>query len=233
VDEDRQIEKKKYLADVLARLGEGLRRQAPAPLGSGPTNRHGMPAIPVGQHAVEHWPVLDLGVHPAIDRATWRLEVDGLVTTPLTLDWAAFVALPQVDDTSDFHCVTSWSRLNNRWRGVRFTTLAELAGVRPEARFVLATAHDHAPLTRTPYTTSLPLEDALSPDVFLVHTWEDQPLPVEHGGPVRMITPRLYAWKGAKWIKKITLLAEDRPGFWETRGYSNTARPWEDDRYNR
>jgi DMSO/TMAO reductase YedYZ molybdopterin-dependent catalytic subunit len=233
VEEDRQIEKKKYLADLLGRLGKGVRRETKAPLGSGPPNRHGMPVLPTGQHEVKTWPVLDLGVHPAVETRDWRLELDGLVERPTVLDWAAFMALPQVEDTSDFHCVTTWSRMNNRWRGVRFRTLAELAGVKPDARFVLATAHDHAPLTRTPYTTNLPLVDAMTDDVLLVHTWEGQPLPVEHGGPVRMITPRLYAWKGAKWIKKITFLADDRPGFWETRGYSNTARPWEDDRYSR
>lgn len=230
--EDRQIEKKKYLAGLLSRLGKGVRGADPTPQGSGPENRHGLPQLPVGQHTVAHWPRLDLGVIPLVDAATWRLRVDGLVERPLDLDWAAFQALPQVEDTSDFHCVTTWSRLDNRWKGVRFQTLAALAGVRPEARFVLCEGYDRAPGSDEPYTTNLPLESALSPDVLLVHEWEGAPLPQEHGGPVRMITPRLYAWKGAKWIARITFLAADRPGFWEVRGYSNTADPWQNDRYS-
>lgn len=230
--EDRQIEKKKYLAQALAKLGLA-RPASAAPLGAGPPNRHGLPRLPVGQHEVTTWPVLDLGARPKIDRSSWSLTLDGLVERRVTLDWDAFLALPQVEDVSDFHCVTTWSRMDNRWRGVRFRTLAELAGVRPEARFVLATGWDQAPGSGEQYTTNLPLADAMSDDVLLVHEWEGQPLPYEHGGPVRMITPRLYAWKGAKWIKGLTFLAEDRPGFWEARGYSNTARPWENDRYRR
>lgn len=228
--EDRAIEKKKYLAQVLARLGLG-RPATSAPLGSGPPNRHGMPQLPVGQHVVKSWPVLDLGDRPAIDSSTWTLTIDGLVARPETFDWTSFLALPQVEEQSDFHCVTTWSRLDSRWKGVRLRDLAERVGVLPEARFVLATGWDRAPSSGEHYTTNVPLDDALSPDVLLVHEWEGQPLPYEHGGPVRMITPRLYAWKGAKWIKRLTFLAEDHPGFWEVRGYSNTARPWQNDRH--
>ena len=229
--EDRAIEKKKYLAQVFARLG--LTKGPPGvPRGSGPPNRHGMPRLPVGQHEVKHWPVLDLGDRPEIDASTWSLRIDGLVERPTTFTWDTFVALPQVEDTSDFHCVTTWSRLDNRWKGVRFSELAERVGVLPQARFVLVTGWDRAPGSSEHYTTNIPLADCLTDDVLLVHEWEGRPLPHEHGGPVRMITPRLYAWKGAKWIKGITFLAEDRPGFWEVRGYSNTARPWEDDRHS-
>ncbi len=123
--------------------------------------------------------------------------------------------------------------MDNRWRGVRFADIAERARPAPEARFALITAYDVAPGTDEPYTTNLSLEEALKPDVLLVHTWEGMPLPIEHGGPVRMITPQLYAWKGAKWIRKITFSSVDRKGFWEERGYSNTAYPWYDDRYSR
>jgi DMSO/TMAO reductase YedYZ molybdopterin-dependent catalytic subunit len=157
--------------------------------------------------------------------------VGGLVEHPVTLDWQAFLALPQVDDVSDFHCVTAWSRYDNHWRGVRFRTIAELAVPAPEARFVLCTGYDFMPGSNIPYTTNLPLERAIEDDVLLVHTWEGRPLPREHGGPCRMITPKLYAWKGAKWIRTIEFLAADRKGFWEVRGYSNTAEPWFDDRY--
>jgi DMSO/TMAO reductase YedYZ molybdopterin-dependent catalytic subunit len=201
------------------------------PEGSGPSNRHGMPKLPPGQHEVTSWPVLDLGDVPRIALASWRLEVDGLVENPLSLSWPEFLALPQVEDTSDFHCVTTWSRMDNRWKGVRFATIAELAVPREEARFVVTEGYDHAPGTPIPYTTNLALERAIEPDVLLVHTWEGKPLPVEHGGPCRMITPKLYAWKGAKWIRRITFVAENEPGFWEVRGYSNTAEPWFEDRY--
>jgi DMSO/TMAO reductase YedYZ molybdopterin-dependent catalytic subunit len=202
------------------------------PEGSGPPNDHGMPKLPVGQHQVRNWPVLDLGDVPAIPLDAWRLELAGLVEHPVTLTWNDFMALPQVDTISDFHCVTTWSRFDNHWRGVRFRDLAELAIPKTEARYVLCTGYDHAPGTRIPYTTNLPLARAVDDDVLLVHTWEGAPLPREHGGPCRMITPRLYAWKGAKWIHRIEFLAENQRGFWEQRGYSDTAEPWLNDRYS-
>ena len=201
------------------------------PQGSGPLNREGLPRLPVGQHEVRNWPVLDLGTHPDVPLDAWRLEVTGAVENPVTLTWEAFLELPQTEDVSDFHCVTTWSRFANRWRGVRFKTVAELVIPRDEVRFVLCTGHDSMPGTSIPYTTNLPLERAIEPDVLLVHTWEGQPLAREHGGPCRMITPKLYAWKGAKWIRRIEFLPEDRKGFWEIRGYSNTAEPWLNDRY--
>ena len=202
------------------------------PEGTGPRNRHGMPAVPVGQHLVKNWPVLDLGGQPNVSFKDWRLAVGGLVDNPLTLAWDDFLALPQVEDGSDFHCVTTWSRLDNHWRGVRFRTIAELAVPKEDARYVLCTSYDFMPGTFIPYTTNLPLVRALEDDVLLVHTWENQPLPREHGGPCRIITPRLYAWKGAKWIRKIEFLARDQKGFWEECGYSNTAEPWFNDRYS-
>lgn len=202
------------------------------PRGQGPANRHGMPRLPVGQHEVRNWPVLDLGAQPEIPLNDWRLEVSGLVENPISLTWDDFLALPQVDDVSDFHCVTTWSRFDNKWRGVRFKTLAELVVPRDNARFVLCTGYDTWPGSNVPYTTNLELGRAMEDDVLLVHTWEGQPLPIEHGGPCRMITPKLYAWKGTKWIRRIELLADNRPGFWEVRGYSNTAEPWFEDRYS-
>ena len=202
------------------------------PEGSGPPNREGLPQLPIGQHQVKNWPVLDLGEQPDIDMKDWRLEIVGLVENPLILDWDAFVQLPQISDVSDFHCVTTWSRFANHWQGVRFKTIAELVVPRPEAGFVLCTGSDILPGSVIPYTTNLALERAIEDDVLLVHTWEGQPLPPAHGGPCRMITPKLYAWKGAKWIRKIEFLAEDRKGFWEVRGYSNSAEPWFNDRYS-
>ena len=202
------------------------------PQGTGASNRHGMPRLPVGQHEVRNWPVLDLGDLPEIDPSAWTLDIGGHVENPVTLDWAAFMALPQVDDVSDFHCVTTWSRYDNHWRGVRFSTLAELAVPAEDARFVLCTGYDHMPGSDIAYTTNLPLDRAVEPDVLLVHTWEGKPLPREHGGPVRMITPKLYAWKGTKWLRKIEFLPRNQRGFWELRGYSNSAEPWFNDRYS-
>jgi DMSO/TMAO reductase YedYZ molybdopterin-dependent catalytic subunit len=231
-------------ADLVARRQKYIERQialdkravnvkftGQPPQGSGLPNRHGMPKLPVGQHEVQNWPVLDLGEQPDISLAQWRLEVGGLVEHPFTLTWKEFIALPQVDEVSDFHCVTTWSRFDNHWRGVRFRTIAELAVPKTEAAFVLCSGYDFMPGTYIPYTTNLPLARAVDDDVLLVHTWEGRPLPREHGGPCRMITPKLYAWKGAKWIRKIEFLADDRKGFWEVRGYSNSAEPWFNDRY--
>lgn len=194
------------------------------PQGTGPLNRHGMPQVPVGQVVSKKWPVLDLGVHPDVPLENWRLLVDGACHTPLSLDYEDFLAMPQVEDTSDFHCVTTWSRLDMVWRGVRFADLAAAAGVDDAATHVMCHGYDG-------YSTNLPLVEAVKPDVLLVHTVDGQPLPREHGGPVRMITPQLYAWKGSKWINRIELMVGDRPGFWEQRGYSDTGYPWRNDRY--
>ncbi|MGH7785234.1 MAG: molybdopterin-dependent oxidoreductase [Candidatus Binatia bacterium] len=212
----------------LDRMGETPARADAAPLGSGPPNRHGMPRLPVGQTATApgKWPVLDLGIRPDVPLDRWLLVVDGACQHPLRLDWAAFQDLEQVDDVSDFHCVTGWSRLDVPWRGVRLATVLALAEPHDEAEFVVCHAYDN-------YTTNLPLTEALKDDVLLVHAADGRPLPVEHGGPVRVITPQLYAWKGAKWIKRLELRADDQLGFWEQRGYSNTAHPWRNDRYRR
>jgi DMSO/TMAO reductase YedYZ molybdopterin-dependent catalytic subunit len=222
---ERQIELRKETVNV--------QFTGQAPRGHGPANRHGMPKLPVGQHEVRNWPVLDLGAQPDVPLGDWRLEVSGLVDNPISLTWDDFIALPQVDDVSDFHCVTTWSRFDNRWRGVRFSTLMELALPKDAAHVVLCTGYDLWPGSTIPYTTNLALARAMEDDVLLVHTWEGKPLPREHGGPCRMITPRLYAWKGTKWIRRIELLSENRPGFWEERGYSHTAEPWYEDRYSR
>lgn len=196
------------------------------PMGKGNLNRHGMPVVPVGQVITKKWPVLDLGIQPSIPLDKWRLIVDGEVENPLVLTWDDFMALPQTVDTSDFHCVTTWSKLDMKWEGVRLMDIAALAQPKDTATHLMCYGYDE-------YTTNVALEEALKPDVLLVHTFDGQPLPKEHGGPVRMITPQLYAWKGSKWISRIEFLAGNRLGFWEERGYSNTAYPWRNDRYSR
>jgi DMSO/TMAO reductase YedYZ molybdopterin-dependent catalytic subunit len=181
--------------------------------------------LPPGQREVKTWPVLDLGVQPKIDLKLWRLVVDGLVESPVTLDWAGFGNLIQSDLTSDIHCVTAWSRYDNRWRGVRVGDLLELVRPKPEAKFVLLQSYDT-------YTTNLPLEEFAAPDALLATHWEGAPLAIEHGGPLRVVVPKLYFWKSAKWVKRIQFVAEDQPGFWEVRGYHNHGDPWEEERYS-
>jgi DMSO/TMAO reductase YedYZ molybdopterin-dependent catalytic subunit len=195
------------------------------PMGSGPPNRHGMPRLPPNQYETKKWPVLDLGAQPRVTRDRWRLTVDGACARPIALDWAAFAALDQIDDVSDFHCVTAWSRLDVPWRGVRLSDVLALAEPHDGAAYLMCHAYDG-------YTTNLSLAEAVKPDVLLVHSSDGGPLPADHGGPVRVITPQLYAWKGAKWIQRLELMIDDRPGFWEERGYSMTAYPWRDDRYS-
>lgn len=195
------------------------------PMGEGRPNRHGMPQKPPGQYLTEKWPVLDLGRKPEVSTAQWTLAVEGEVDNPLSLGWDDLQAMPQVTEQSDFHCVTTWSKLDMTWTGVRLSEVLARAQPTDAAAFVFFEAYDG-------YTTNLPLEEALKSDVLLGHTVDGQPLARDHGGPVRVITPQLYAWKGAKWVQRIELLTEDRLGFWEQRGYSNTAHPWRNDRYS-
>ena len=180
--------------------------------------------LPPGQKLTTGFPVLDLGVQPAIPLPEWTLTLDGLVEKPVTLDWAAFNALPQVTDVSDFHCVTTWSKYDCRWDGVAFTTLFELVQPKPETKFVYFTSYDG-------YSTNVPLEHCLDDDVLVATQFNGAPVSREHGGPARVIIPKLYAWKGAKFVKTITFLAEDRLGFWEVRGYHAIGDPWKEERY--
>ncbi len=207
-----------------ARMAQTPSLSDASPMGSGPLNRHGMPRLPPGQTETRKWPVLDLGIHPVIREADWSLTVDGAVQQPLRLDWPGFLELPQVEDTSDFHCVTTWSQMDLCFRGVRLSTVLALADLRDDASHLLCHGSDG-------YTVNIPLEEALKDDVLIAFQVGGQPLPREHGGPARIVTPQLWAWKGAKWVSRLQVLTEDRRGFWEERGYSNTAYPWRDDRY--
>ncbi|HTQ31742.1 MAG TPA: sulfite oxidase-like oxidoreductase [Opitutaceae bacterium] len=180
--------------------------------------------LPPGQKLTTGFPVLDLGVQPDVPLEQWTLTLDGAVAKPAVLTWDQFNALPQAEDVSDFHCVTTWSRYDCRWGGVAFTTLYEFVQPKPEARFVYFTGYDG-------YSTNVPLERCLDDDVLVAIRFDGAPLPRAHGGPARVIIPKLYAWKGAKFVKGLTFLAQDKPGFWEVRGYSNTADPWKEERY--
>jgi DMSO/TMAO reductase YedYZ molybdopterin-dependent catalytic subunit len=180
--------------------------------------------LPPGQRKTTDWPVLDLGVKPNIPLDSWRLQIDGLVEQPMRLDWAAFQALPQTNFTSDIHCVTAWSRFDNRWRGVAVRDLLARVQPKPEARFVTLWSYDI-------YSTNLPLDEFAVEDALLATHWEGEPLGIDHGGPVRAVVPQLYFWKSAKWVKRIAFSAEDKPGFWEERGYHNHGDPWSEQRY--
>jgi DMSO/TMAO reductase YedYZ molybdopterin-dependent catalytic subunit len=180
--------------------------------------------LPPGQRLVKDWPVLDLGVQPEVTPQKFRLDIDGLVEAPLSLRLDEFMALPQTESVSDMHCVTQWSRYDNQWRGVAAQELLARVRPKPEAAHVIFHAHDG-------YTTNVRLDQFDQPDVFLVHTWSGAPISRQHGGPVRVLIPRLYLWKSAKWVRRIELSATDRPGFWEVRGYHNNADPWLEERY--
>lgn len=181
--------------------------------------------LPPGQHLVRDWPVLDLGVQPDVAVNRWTLRVFGEVEEQVTLDWTAFQALPQQDFVSDMHCVTTWSRYDNAWRGVSTRDLMALVRPRREARFVILHSHDG-------YTTNLPLGDFASEDALLATHWQHVPLTREHGGPVRVIVPHLYLWKSAKWVQRIEFSAVDKPGYWEVRGYHMRGEPWAEERYD-
>ncbi len=189
------------------------------------TGKAGEDRLPPGQRLVRDWPVLDLGLQPDVPLATWRLRIDGQVNNPVEWDWAAFQAQPQMDDVSDIHCVTSWSRYDNHWTGVAARHVVELAKPHSEVNHVIFHSHDG-------YTTNVTLEQFTAPDVVLAHAWEGKPLTREHGGPVRIIMPQYYFWKSAKWVQRIEFAAIDRPGFWEVRGYHNNADPWTEERYS-
>lgn len=180
--------------------------------------------LPPGQRLVKDWPVLDLGITPHVSADDFRLDITGLVENPLSLGFVDLLDLPNVRARNDIHCVTSWSRYDNDWQGVLALTLAEMVKPHPEAKHVLFTAHDG-------YTTNVRIDQFLDEDVLIAHHWNDEPLSEEHGGPVRVVIPKLYFWKSTKWVREIRFVKEDAPGFWEERGYHNNADPWTEERY--
>lgn len=181
--------------------------------------------LPPGQRLVTNWPVLDLGVKPDIAKSEWRLKIDGAVARPTSWDWDEYQAQPQVSDVSDIHCVTQWSRFDNRWDGVSTQHLLSVVQPLPAANVVLLHGADG-------YTTNVTLDRFAGADCLIAHSHDGVPLSRDHGGPVRAIIPRWYFWKSAKWLVRIEFLAVDQPGFWEMRGYHNDGDPWEEQRYS-
>lgn len=181
--------------------------------------------LPPGQREVKNWPVLDLGIQPEIDLAQWELTIDGLVENPTIWGWTQFKSQPPFTDVSDIHCVTAWSRYDNHWEGVSARHILETVQPKPEAKHIVFHSYDG-------YTTNVALSVFDDADVLLAHSWEGKPITTEHGGPVRVIIPKFYFWKSAKWVNRIEFVAEDRPGFWEERGYHNEGDPWTEQRYS-
>ena len=182
--------------------------------------------IPPGQSRTRKWPVLHYGFVPQVSTDRWRLEIGGLVDHPFSLTWDEFQQLPRVRVFADFHCVTQWSRLGNLWEGVSAREIMQRAGVQPEARYVVATGYDSG------WTTNLPLADFSATDVLLADRHDGEPIDADHGGPCRLMVPLLYAWKSAKWLKRIDFVAENRPGYWEQNGYHNHGDPWTEERFS-
>ncbi|HEX6617425.1 MAG TPA: sulfite oxidase-like oxidoreductase [Gemmatimonadales bacterium] len=191
-----------------------------------PLRTAGPGRLPPGQIVTRKWPVLHYGTVPSVDLASWRFEVTGLVEHPLSLSWTDLLAMPRRETICDIHCVTRWSRFDNTFGGVPVQAVLERAGPRPDARYVLVHAEED-------YTTNLPLGDLDRPENLLALTHGGEPLPREHGGPVRLLVPHLYFWKSAKWVTGFELLAEDEPGFWERNGYHMRGDPWREERYGR
>ena len=180
--------------------------------------------LPPGQYLTEKWPVLHAGTVPNTDLATWDFRVFGEVESPLTLSWDEFTALPTREITTDIHCVTRWSRFDTSFKGVHWSELAKVVKPKPSARYVLAHAEQD-------FTANVPIAALEDEDALLAYEADGEPLTPEHGWPLRLVIPKRYFWKSAKWLRGIELLDHDKPGFWERLGYHNEADYWKEERY--
>jgi len=180
--------------------------------------------IPPGQHEVKDFPVLSAGPTPRVNLDRWSFSLEGLVRQPVRWSWAEFQSLPAQDFLCDIHCVTKWSKLDTRWRGVSVDTLLEHLELDPKAKFVTA-------FTIEGYTTNMPLEDIVNGRAFVAYEYAGKPLEPAHGGPIRLVVPKLYLWKSAKWVTGLRFMEKDRSGFWESAGYNNHGDPWKEERY--
>ena len=181
--------------------------------------------VPPGQTLTTNFPVLSFGATPRFNPEKWDFRVVGVVEKPLLFNYQQFRALPQTKLVADFHCVTTWSRLDNIWEGVAVKDLMTLVKLAPSASHVVIHCDGG-------YTTNLPLETFLDDDVILAHRHDGRDLEPDHGWPLRLVVPKLYAWKSAKWVRAIEFADQDRRGFWEVRGYHNHADPWKEERYS-
>lgn len=181
--------------------------------------------VPPGQSLTERFPVLHYGPVPHVDLKKWDFKVFGLVDEPIKFTWDEFMALPQSQVTMDIHCVTRWSKLDTTWEGVLISDLMKQINLKPQAHFVLA----HAEYG---FTANVPLEVFLDEQTILAHKFGGKPLEKDHGWPLRLVVPKKYFWKSAKWIRGIEFLDKDKLGFWERNGYNNSADPWKEERYS-
>ena len=187
-------------------------------------NSYGKPKLPPGQYKTEKFPVLTYGSTPNVSKEEWRFKVWGLIEEEREWNWEKFMELPQSKLQADFHCVTHWSRFDDIYEGVFFKDFMKEVRLKSNATHVMQHAYGG-------YTTNLPLHWMMEEDVMFVHSVNGAPLQPDHGGPLRIFTPKRYAWKGAKWINGLEFMAKDKPGFWEVNGYSNTADPWKEERF--
>jgi DMSO/TMAO reductase YedYZ molybdopterin-dependent catalytic subunit len=184
----------------------------------------GRPRIPPGQHAVKALP--NMGTQPGeINVSEWHLQITGDVERPIALNISDLTALEQVDLTCDVHCVTGWTLLDSRWRGISMKTILDLVKVKESAGFIIFEAAGG-------YTSSIPLADSLKDNVILAHGFYGQKLPQAHGAPLRALVPDRYFYKSVKWLKGIKISVVDEPGYYESAGYSNSADPWKEERFD-
>jgi DMSO/TMAO reductase YedYZ molybdopterin-dependent catalytic subunit len=181
--------------------------------------------VPPGQYVTDDFPVLSAGPTPHTPLAAWAFSIEGLVREPARWSWDEFLALPARDFTVDISCVTKWTKLDTRWRGIAVDTLLEHVELEPGATFAIAESDGG-------YTTNLPIADLVNGQAFVAFAYDGQPLPPVHGGPARLVVPHLYFWKSAKWVRRLVLIERDEPGFWESLGYHNRGDPWQEQRYS-
>lgn len=184
----------------------------------------GQDRLPPGQYLTQKWPILSYERTPKSLPTDWKLKITGNVENPFELTWEEFLALPRTKFTTDIHCVTTWSRYDNNWEGVHIREILQRAKPLSTVKFVMAHSW-------TGYTTNLPLSDLDDDDVMIALKHDGEDLEPDHGGPVRLLVPKLYFYKSAKWLDGLEFMEEDRPGFWERRGYHNHADPWQEERY--
>ncbi|MCZ7392352.1 MAG: sulfite oxidase-like oxidoreductase [Candidatus Methanoperedens sp.] len=184
-----------------------------------------MQRLPPNQRQTTKFPVQHFGKVPEFDKNTWDFRVEGLVENPVRLTYDEFLALEKTVDVSDFHCVMGWSGFDNKWEGVRFSDIAKLVKPKSGARFATIEADGG-------YTTSLPIAELMELDVLFAYNFDDKPLEPIHGGPLRLVVPKKYAYKSAKWVRIVKFTEEQESGFWEQHGYSNSADPWKEERYS-
>ena len=180
--------------------------------------------VPPGQFLTEKFPVLTFGSAPKIDLETWQFKVSGLVEKKLTLTWEEFMGLEKITLDAEFHCVTQWSRLQNTWEGIAFNEVMKLLKLKPEAKYVMAHCYGG-------YSTNLALDVVTDDDVLFAYKHDGELLSRDHGGPLRLVVPKRYGWKSAKWVNGLEFMAEDEPGFWEVRGYHMRGDPWKEERF--